>query len=85
MPYDDENKGALFRNERKTRDEQPGWRGSAKVDGKEYWISCWVNTAGPQAKNPGSKYMSLRFDPKEVEFESAGANGSDSFDDDVPF
>lgn len=35
------NKGTLFPNDRKERDEHPDHKGSANIDGKEYWLSAW--------------------------------------------
>ncbi len=34
--------------------------------GVDYWISGWVKEAGPQAKNPGSRFFSLAFQPKDA-------------------
>lgn len=86
MPYEQkDNSGSLFKNDRKERESQPGWKGSAVIGGVEYWISCWVNVASQQAKNPGQKYMSLRFDPKNQQGQVPLSEQGGDYDDDVPF
>ena len=58
---DNTNKGALFKNDRKEKDTHPDYKGSINIDGKDYWLSAWVNTA----KNSGAKYFGLSVQPKE--------------------
>lgn len=36
------NSGAIFKNDRKTAENQPDYRGKINVDGKEWEISLWV-------------------------------------------
>lgn len=33
--------GYIARNDRRTHDRQPHWRGKVTVHGKEYWLSLW--------------------------------------------
>jgi uncharacterized protein (DUF736 family) len=47
------NTGAIFKNDKKTADNQPDYRGKINVEGKELEISLWVRTA-----QSGVKYMS---------------------------
>lgn len=39
--YSNENRGALFVNDRKEHDNHPDLKGSINVDGKDYWLSAW--------------------------------------------
>jgi len=55
-----DNSGALFKNDQKQGDNHPDYKGSAMIDGSDYWISAWINTS----KN-GLKYMSLSLQPKD--------------------
>lgn len=56
-----DGKGQLFRNIRKTADNQPDMTGKVKVGGKEWKIAAWTKT-----DRNGNKYMSLSFsDPNE--------------------
>jgi uncharacterized protein (DUF736 family) len=84
------NTGTIFKNDKKTADNQPDYRGKINVEGKELEISLWVKTA-----QSGVKYMSAAI--KEPWVAPAPApvlqNTSDKiksaadelFEDDLPF
>lgn len=82
------NSGAVFKNDRKEKDTHPDYKGSVMIGGVEYWASGWIKTAGSSARNPGSKFLSLAFEPKS----GGGGNAAparskavDLDDDDIPF
>jgi hypothetical protein len=91
MAYDNDLRGAIFRNDRRRNERDPEYKGSCDIDGKQYWISSWIN----ESKKDGSKYMSLRFKPKmAAEYEGAVKNPpplesreakEEEFDDPLPF
>jgi hypothetical protein len=54
------NTGSLFANDRRESDTHPNAKGSAVIDGKEYWVDAWTNTA-----SNGKKYQSLKFKLKD--------------------
>ena len=86
MAYDNELKGVLFKNDEKDGDTDPDYKGSATVDGTEYWLNAWIN----EAKESGAKYMRITYKAKEtkrVEKEPTKAKGKnvDDLDDDIPF
>jgi hypothetical protein len=58
--YDETNKGALFRNERRENDRQPTHTGPLNVEGVEYWISAWTKES-----KAGKKFFSLSVKRKE--------------------
>lgn len=58
--YDNNMSACLFKNEDKRKDTDPGWKGSAEVDGVEYWAAGWVNE-----DNDGNKRINIKFTPKE--------------------
>lgn len=80
-----DNSGAVFKNDRKTEDRHPDYKGDAEVDGKKFWVSGWIKTAGPNAKNPGSKFMSLAFTPKDSKPEYQPSTPTADLEDDIPF
>ncbi len=84
MDNQDTGEGALFRNKRKKKDTQPGYTGNATIDGKEYWVSCWVNEGKATSRIPGQKYLSIQFTEKEEEQKASDAPETD-FDDNIPF
>jgi len=59
----DNNTGVLFINDKKASDNHPDRKGSATLDGVEYWVSGWVKTP----TNGGDKYMSLAFQRKDAQ------------------
>ena len=52
--------GALFKNDKRDKDTSPHAKGSAVIDGVEYWVSAWTNTA-----KSGQRYQSLSFQRKD--------------------
>ena len=88
------NTGTIFKNDKKTADNQPDYRGKINVEGKELEISLWVKTA-----QSGVKYMSAAIKEPWVAPAPAPApapvlqNTSDKiksaadelFEDDLPF
>ena len=59
MPYDNTNRGALFRVEDKKDEKHADYSGNINVDGTEYWLSGWIKTS-----KEGKKYLSLSVKPK---------------------
>lgn len=92
MNYDNNNRGAIWGNDRKANDSQPDFKGHATIDGVEYWVSAWKRK--PDA-NPNSPALSFSVQPKEQGARSSGARSQarqtapDDFYDDgggsIPF
>jgi uncharacterized protein (DUF736 family) len=88
MAYDNTNRGALFKNERKEKDTQPDYTGSLNVDGVDFFLDAWLKTA-----DSGRKFMSVSVKRKEKQSaapaapapRSAPARQAPQPDDDVPF
>ncbi len=81
--YDNTDKGALFRNDRKEKETHPDHTGTLNVGGKEYWLSAWVKTS-----KAGKKFFSLSVKPKEEkapEQKSTVDAPPADFDDEIPF
>lgn len=72
--------GILFKNDRKTSDKHPDYKGRATIDGQELYISAWVK----EGRN--GKFMSLSFkspaDQREV---LSNGDGAPVDDEDIPF
>lgn len=79
------NTGSLFKNDKKEADSHPDYKGSGLIEGVgEVWLDAWINTS-----NSGTKYMALKFKPKD---QASNGHASSSrpaapvdYDDDVPF
>jgi len=62
MPqYDDNNKGVIYKNNRREKETHPQMKGSATIDGVEYWVSAWVK----ESPKVDGKFFSLSFTPKD--------------------
>lgn len=91
--YDNTNRGALFKNDRKTKDTQPGYTGSLNVDGVEYFLDAWLK------EGQKGKFFSVSVKRKDQQPEAARApspsrapapapkpsSGFDDMDSDIPF
>jgi len=82
-----DNTGAMFVNDKKESETHPDRKGSPLIDGKEYWVSGWVNTSAK-----GTKYMSLKFSAKDevqqqgmAQAQKAAQPKAEEFDEDIPF
>ena len=60
--YDNNNSGALFKNDKRTKDTHPNSRGKVMVDGKHYWISGWSRKSSND-----QPFISLAFTEMTVE------------------
>jgi len=78
MKYDNNNRGALWKNENKKTDKHPNLRGSAEINGVEYWVSGWTSSEG--GKKP---LVSLSFQLKEDKPAARSATVEDF--EDLPF
>jgi hypothetical protein len=86
MDYDNTNRGALFRNDRKEKDSHPDYTGNINVDGVDYWLSAWLK------EGKRGKFFSISIKLKEIrppeETVKAAAHGAamgDDLDDSIPF
>jgi len=87
MAYDNQNSGAIFRNEKKQTDSHPDYTGSINVNGVDMWVSGWLKTS----EKTGKKFMSLSVKAKEEKApqkpvkQAPVSSGFDDMDDSVPF
>ena len=55
-----DNSGSLFPNDRKERESQPDMNGSAKINGREYWVKGWR-----KQRSNGEEWFSLALELKD--------------------
>ena len=58
--YDNNLRGALFKNRKRTEERQPEYTGNCEINGQQFWVSAWVK----ESKN-GEKFFSMAYTPKE--------------------
>lgn len=96
--YDNTNRGALFKNDRRERDSHPEYNGSINIDGVEYWLSAWVKDGrkgkffslsvkakeAPRRDGSDDRVTAQRFkDSAQKAF--PGATVTRDLDDEIPF
>lgn len=59
--YDNELKGVLFVNDDKKNDRHPDYKGSATIEGQDYWVSAWIK----EPRSGGAKFLSMAFTAKD--------------------
>lgn len=79
MEYDNNNRGSLFKNDRKDDAKFPDYKGSVNVEGVEYWLSAWIKLS-----KDGQKFMSLSIKNKNADA-SLQPKKKVAYEDDAPF
>lgn len=78
MAYDS-LRGALFKNQDKSKPVDRDYGGELNIDGTLYWVSAWLRTA----KKSGTKYLALSLKPKDIP--SDENKSKPSLDDEIPW
>jgi hypothetical protein len=84
MNYDNNLRGLISKNDRKTEDKHPDIKGQCEIDGTEYWISGWLK----ERKDGTGKFYSLVFQAKDAPKSSMVIPEKNPFaemKDDIPF
>ena len=88
--YDNTNRGVLFKNDRQTKETQPGYTGSLNVDGVEYFLDAWLK------EGQKGKFFSVSVKRKDKQAAAPArapapapalrpSSGFDDMDSDIPF
>ena len=82
MEYDNNNRGSLFKNDRKDDAKFPDYKGSINVYGTDYWLSAWIKIS-----KDGNKFMSLSVKNKNADasLQPKKKVKQEEFDDSMPF
>jgi hypothetical protein len=87
--FDETNRGAIWKNEKKTTDKHPDFTGSINVDGHDYWLSGWRRPADASEKAPAMKFQVTRKDGKPQQQAAPAPRTQQQkrmeMDDEVPF
>lgn len=76
-----EGQGTLFKNEHKTQDKHPSYKGTIKIDGQIKDIALWKRTSGN-----GKTYLSVVIsEHKQAQQTQQPEEPQDTFGDSIPF
>lgn len=81
MAYDNTNRWALNKNDRKEKETHPDYKGSINVDGTDYWLDGWIKDGA------NGKFISGSLKLKEAR-NATPAQAASAYDDDsdeIPF
>ena len=57
--YDNNLSGVLFKNDKDGNEKRPDYKGSAEIEGVQYWVSAWIREGAK------GKFMSMKYEAKE--------------------
>jgi len=80
--YDNTNRGSIWKNNDRTTEKHPHFKGTLNVDGAEYWVSAWKRD---KDSNPKAPALTFSINLKDNQSYSSPANTVDDDDEDVPF
>lgn len=84
--YDNTNRGAIWKNDKKTEEKHPDFRGELNVEGSEYWVSAWKRKPGAKESAPPLTFaLTLKESNVKKPVNSAPAKGDDLTDEEIPF
>lgn len=79
--YDNNLTGVLFVNDKQGNDKRPDYKGSAEIDGVQYWVSGWkkMTSKGPT--------LSMKYERKEQQPAAAPSTQqpAPAYDEDITF
>lgn len=81
MNYDNTNRGALFKAEKKS-EKHPDYTGKINIGGTDYYLSAWIKES-----KAGNKFMSLSLGEavEQQPKQQTKHQGADLYEDDIPF
>lgn len=84
--YDNNLSGVLFKNDKGDNEKRPDYKGSAEIEGVQYWVSAWIRDGAK------GKFMSMKYERKEQQAAkpaqaapAVASAGYGAVDDDIPF
>lgn len=85
MEYDNTNRGAIWKNDKKETEKHPDFRGELNVKGEDFFVSAWKRKPGASEKSPA---LSFSIQPKsDVSFKPKTDEvfPKSTIKDDLPF
>lgn len=85
--YNNNNRGAVWKNDKKDTDKHPDFTGELNVEGVTYWVSAWKRKPDASDKAPALSFcIKAKEGGKGSNPEAKPAkSGFDDFNSDIPF
>lgn len=86
--YSNENRGSVWKNDRKESDKHPDFTGTINVEGVEYYLNAWKKREDANPKAPLLSFTVKKKEPRQdaPQRSSKPAGGSlKDIDDDIPW
>lgn len=80
--YDNNNRGSIWKNDKKETEKHPDFTGSLNVNGVDFWVSAWKRRADQNEKAPA---LSFSIKAKDDTAPVKASTHISDIDDDVPF
>lgn len=85
--YDNNLTGVLFKNDKDGNEKRPDYKGSAEIEGVQYWVSAWIRDTAK------GKCLSMKYEAKENQATApvtpapapVASAGYGAVDDGIPF
>ena len=85
MGYDETNRGAIWKNEKKETEKQPDFTGSLDVEGVGYWVSAWKRKPGGKENSPALSFSIKLKEARKAPTHNQAVEPEVDFSDDIPF
>ena len=83
--FDNKNRGAIWKNDKKETEKHPDFRGELNVDGVDFWVSAWRRAPGAPEKAPALSFAITPKDSQSIKPKSNEVFPKDITEDDLPF
>lgn len=88
MDYDNTNRGAIWKNERKEEDKHPDFTGELDVEGVKFFFDAWKRKPDAGERAPALSFRIKRKDKQPQHQPQTGTTDTyndPAGDDDIPF
>jgi hypothetical protein len=86
--YDNENRGSIWKNDKKETEKHPDFTGSLNVNGQEFWVSAWKRRPDQSDKAPALSFSIKAKDGQSVSVQPKTARPNEQINEDedlIPF
>ena len=83
--FSNENRGSIWKNNKKEKETHPDFTGTLNVEGVEYWVSAWKRKEGASEKSPALSFSIKHKENQDAEPVKKPMKPHVTADDDIPF